>query len=158
AAATAIYGARAANGVIMITTRRPKAGQTRLSYNAYVAAEQVSKRIDMLSAPQLRSYLTAQGSPLVGGYANGNFDDSVNNNWQDQVQRTGLSHNHNIYFGGNTGNTIFGASINYFNNQGIMKNTSLERTTIRAGIEQHVFNDRLRLGLNVMDANSNVNQ
>ena len=157
ASATAIYGARAANGVIMITTRKPKAGQTRVAYNAYVAAEQVSKRIDMLSAPQLRQYLIDQGAPLVGGHANGNFDDSVNNNWQDQVQRTGVSHSHNIYFGGNTGNTIFGASINYFNNQGIMKNTSLERTTIRAGIEQHAFNDRLRLGLNVMDASSNAN-
>ena len=105
AAATAIYGARAANGVIMITTRRPKSGQFRLSYNAYAAAEKVSKRIDMLSAPQLRSYLIANGSPLVGGHANGNFDDSVNNNWQDAVQRTGFSHNHNIYFGGNTGPT-----------------------------------------------------
>jgi TonB-linked SusC/RagA family outer membrane protein len=157
ASATAIYGARAANGVIMITTRKPKAGQTRLAYNAYVAAEQVTKRIDMLSAPQLRQYLTLQGAPLVGGHANGNFDDSVNNNWQDQVQRTGVSHNHNIYFGGNTGNTIFGGSINYFNNQGIMKNTSLERTTIRASIEQHAFNDRLRLALNVMDASSNAN-
>ena len=157
ASATAIYGARAANGVIMITTRKPKAGQMRLAYNAYVAAEQVSKRIDMLSAPQLRQYLINQGAPLVGGHANGNFDDSVNNNWQDQVQRTGVSHNHNIYFGGNTGNTIFGGSINYFNNQGIMKTTSLERTTVRASIEQHVFNDRLRLGLNVMDASSNAN-
>lgn len=158
ASATAIYGARAANGVIMITTRKPKTGQMRLSYNAYVAAEQVSKRIDMLSAPELRQYLIAQGAPLVGGHSNGNFDDSVNNNWQDQVQRTGVSHNHNIYFGGNTGNTIFGGSINYFDNQGIMKNTSLQRTTIRAGIEHHMFNDRLRLGLNVMDASSIANQ
>ena len=158
ASATAIYGARAANGVIMITTRKPKTGQTRLAYNAYVAAEQVSKRIDMLSAPELRQYLINQGAPLVGGHSNGNFDDSVNNNWQDQVQRTGVSHNHNIFFGGNTGNTIFGASINYFNNQGIMKTTGLQRTTIRANIEHHVFNDRLRLVLNVMDASSIANQ
>ena len=158
AAATAIYGARAANGVIMITTRRPKSGQFRLSYNAYAAAEKVSKRIDMLTAPQLRSYLIANGSPLVGGHANGNFDDSVNNNWQDQVQRTGFSHNHNIYFGGNTGPTVFGASINYLNNQGIMKGSSLERTTIRGNIEHHLFNDRLKLGLNIMNASSNASQ
>ncbi|HEV2481994.1 MAG TPA: SusC/RagA family TonB-linked outer membrane protein [Puia sp.] len=158
ASATAIYGARAANGVIMITTRKPKVGQTRLAYNAYVAAEQVSKRIDMLSAPELRQYLIRQDAPLVGGHSNGNFDDSVNNNWQDQVQRTGVSHNHNIFFGGNTGNTIFGASINYFNNQGIMKTTGLQRTTIRANIEHRVFDDRLRLVLNVMDASSIANQ
>jgi TonB-linked SusC/RagA family outer membrane protein len=158
ASATAIYGARAANGVIMITTRKPKAGQTRLAYNAYVAADVVSKRIDMLSAPQLRQYLIDQGAPLVGGHANGNYDDSVNNNWQDAVQRTGVSQNHNIYFGGNTGSTIFGGSVNYFNTQGIMKASSLQRTTIRAAIEHHLFNDRLRLGLNVMDASSDANQ
>jgi iron complex outermembrane receptor protein len=158
AAATAIYGARAANGVIIITTRRPKTGQSRLSYNAYVAAEKVSRRISMLTAPQLRNYLVANGNPLIGGHSNGNFDDSVNNNWQDQVQRTGLSHNHNICYGGNTGNTVFGASINYLSNQGIMKNSSLDRTTIRANIEHHAFDDRLKLGLNVMNASSNASQ
>ena len=158
AAATAIYGARAANGVIMITTRRPKAGQTRLAYNGYVAAEEVSKRISMLTANQLRAYLITNGNPLVGGHANGAFDDSVNNNWQDQVQRTGLSHNHNIFFGGNTGTTVFGASINYLSNQGIMKNSSLDRTTIRANVEHHAFGDRLKLGLNVMNASANASQ
>ena len=158
ASATAIYGARAANGVIMITTRRPKAGQTRLAYNGYVAAEQVSKTIDMLSASELRQFLAANGAPLVGGHTGGNYDDSVSTNWQKEVQRTGVSHNHNIYFGGNTGNTIFGASINYLNNQGIMKGSSLERTTIRANMEHRAFNDRLRLGLNVMDANSTSDQ
>jgi TonB-linked SusC/RagA family outer membrane protein len=158
AAATAIYGARAANGVIIITTRRPKAGQSRLAYNAYVAAEEVSKRISMLTAPQLRAYLVTNGNPLVGGHSNGNFDDSVNSNWQNHVQRTGLSHNHNIYYGGNTGTTAFGASINYLSNQGIMKNSSLDRTTIRANIEHHAFTDRLKLGLNVMNASSNTSQ
>src|ERR1700754_4651562 len=87
ASATAIYGARAANGVIMITTRRSKAGKSTVSYNAYVAAQQVSKRIDMMSAPELRSFLAANNVPLVPGHSNGNYDDSVNNNWQDKVQR-----------------------------------------------------------------------
>jgi TonB-dependent SusC/RagA subfamily outer membrane receptor len=107
ASATAIYGARAANGVIMITTRKPKAGQTRLAYNAYVAAEEVSKRIAMLNAPELRSFLIANGAPLIGGHSGGNYDDSVNTNWQNEVQKTGVSHNHNLYFGGNTGKYRF---------------------------------------------------
>ena len=158
ASATAIYGARAANGVIMITTRRVRAGQSRLAYNAYVAAEQVSKRVEMMTGDELRNYLKQNGNPLVGGNTGGNYDDSVNTNWQDQVQRTGISHNHNIYFGGNTGTTIFGASINYLNNQGIMKGTALERTTVRANIEHKMFNDRLKLGLNVLYANSNSDQ
>jgi TonB-linked SusC/RagA family outer membrane protein len=152
ASATAIYGARAANGVIMITTRRSKAGQSRLAYNAYVAAEQVSKRIDMLTGDQLRNYLVTNNHPL----AIGPFDDTLaNTDWQKEVQRTGLSHNHNLYYGGNTGHTVFGASINYLNNQGIIKTSSLERTTIRANIEHKLFDDRLKLGLTVSNNISN---
>ncbi|HEY4064913.1 MAG TPA: SusC/RagA family TonB-linked outer membrane protein [Puia sp.] len=159
ASSTAIYGSRAANGVIMITTRRPKTGQSRLAYNAYVAAEQVSKKIDMLTGDQLRQYMIAGGRPLVPGHSNGAFDDTlVNTDWQKQVQRTGLSHNHNIYFGGNTGTTVFGASINYLNNQGIMKGSSLQRTTLRATVEHRAFNDRLRLGLTILNTSSTANQ
>ena len=159
ASSTAIYGARAANGVIMITTRRPKSGQSRLAYNAYVAAESVSKRISMLTGDQLRQYLIKNGSPLVTGNSNGDYDDSLaNTNWQDQVQQTGISQNHNIYFGGNTGKTIFGASINYFNNQGIMKGSSLQRTTVRASVEHRMFNDRLKLALTLLNSNSTSDQ
>jgi TonB-linked SusC/RagA family outer membrane protein len=159
ASSTAIYGARAANGVIMITTRRPKSGQSRLAYNAYVAAESVSKRISMLTGDQLRQYLIKNGSPLVTGNSNGDYDDSLaNTNWQNQVQQTGISQNHNIYFGGNTGKTVFGASINYFNNQGIMKGTSLQRTTVRASVEHRLFNDRLKLALTLLNSNSTSDQ
>jgi TonB-linked SusC/RagA family outer membrane protein len=159
ASSTAIYGARAANGVIMITTRRPKAGKSTLAYNTYVADEKVSKRIDMLTGDQLRQYMIAGGRPLVQGHSNGAFNDSLaNTDWQRQVQRDGISHNHNIYFGGNTGTTVFGASINYLNNQGIMKGSSLERTTLRVNVEHRAFNDRLRLGLTVLNTNSTANQ
>jgi len=159
ASSTAIYGSRAANGVIMITTRRPRAGKTTLAYNAYVAAEKVSKKIDMLTGDELRQYMIAGGRPLVQGHSNGAFDDTLaNTDWQRQVQRTGISHNHNIYFGGNTGTTVFGASINYLNNQGIMKGSSLERTTLRASIEHRAFNDRLKLGLTILNTNSTANQ
>ncbi len=158
ASATAIYGARAANGVIMITTRRPKAGQTRVAYNAYVAAEEASKKIDMLSAPALRQFLKSNGVTLEPGHANGDYDDTVNNNWQNQVERTGLSNNHNIYFGGNYNNTVFGASINYLNNEGLIRKSDLVRTTIRANIEHHAFNDRLKLAVNVLDASSQSSQ
>ena len=155
ASATAIYGARAANGVIMITTRRPKSGQSRLAYNAYVAAEQVSKRIDMLTGDQLRNYLIANNAPL----SIGPFDDSLaNTDWQKEVQRTGLSTNHNLYFGGNSGHTVFGASINFLENQGIMKNSSLQRTSIRANVEHQLFDDRLKLSLTVLNTTSTADK
>jgi iron complex outermembrane receptor protein len=152
ASATAIYGARAANGVIMITTKRAKAGQTRLSYNAYVSMEEVSKRYDMLSANELRDYLKKSGQTL-----NPVDDDGSNTNWQDLILRKGYSHNHNISFGGATATTDYGGSVNYLNNQGVMRNTDLTRTVVRGYINQRYFNNRLRLSLAVTNSSTKGN-
>lgn len=152
ASATAIYGARAANGVIMVTTKRAKAGQTRLSYNAYVSMEEVSKRYDMLSANELRDYLKKNGQTL-----NAVDDDGANTNWQDLILRKGYSHNHNISFGGATATTDYGGSVNYLNNQGVMRNTDLTRTVVRGYINQRYFNNRLRLSLAVTNSQTKGN-
>ncbi|MBO9658610.1 MAG: carboxypeptidase regulatory-like domain-containing protein, partial [Chitinophagaceae bacterium] len=111
ASATAIYGARAANGIIMITTKKAKAGQVRVSYNGYIASERVSNRIDMLSGPAFRDYMTSINRTLLPRY-----DDGSNTNWQDQVQRDGFSHSHNIGFSGGSATSNFSASINYLEN------------------------------------------
>jgi iron complex outermembrane receptor protein len=148
ASSTAIYGSRAANGVIMITTRRAKQGQTMLSYNPYVAIETVSNKIDMLSGDELRDYLAKNGQTLLSQYN----DSGANINWQDEVMRTGISHNHNLGFNGSQGNVLFGASINYFDNQGIVKNSSLKRVTARGNLESKFFNDRLKLGISLTNS------
>lgn len=150
AAATAIYGARAANGVIIVTTRRAKPGQSRLSYSAYGAMEQVSKRIDMLTADELRAYLKENGQTLLPDLN----DDGSSTDWQKLTERTGYSHNHNISYGGATASTDYGASVNYLKNDGILKNTSLERTILRGYINQRFFNNRLRLGLTLTNSHS----
>jgi TonB-dependent starch-binding outer membrane protein SusC len=150
ASSTAIYGARAANGVIMITTRRAKQGQTTLSYNPYVAIETVSNKIDMLSGDDLRDYLAKNGQSLLSQYN----DSGVNTNWQDEVMRTGISHNHNLAVNGSQGNTLFGASINYFDNQGIVKTTLLKRVIARGNIETKFFKDRLKLGFSITNSNA----
>lgn len=148
ASSTAIYGSRAANGVIMITTRRAKPGQTMLSYNPYVAIETISKKIDMLSGDELRNYLAKNGQTLISKYN----DSGANTNWQDQVMRTGISHNHNLAVTGSKDNISYGASINYFDNQGIVKTTSLKRVTARGNLETKFFNDRLKLGLTITNS------
>lgn len=154
AAATAIYGARAANGVIMVTTKRAKPGQTRLTYNAYVSMEEVSKRYDMLSGDELRGYLKSNNqNPLNPGVD----DDGSNTNWQDLILRKGYSHNHNISFGGATATTDYGGSVNYLKNQGVMRNTDLTRTVVRGYINQRYFNNRLRLSLAVTNSSSKSN-
>ena len=148
ASSTAIYGSRAANGVIMITTRRAKSGQTILSYNPYVGIETISNKIDMLSGDELRDYLGKNGQTLLSQYN----DSGANTNWQDEVTRTGISHNHNLAYTGSQANTTFGASINYFDNQGIIKTTSLKRVTARGMLEQKFFNDRLKLGITLTNS------
>lgn len=153
AASTAIYGARAANGVIMITTRRAKPGQSWISYNAYVASERISNSIDMMSSSELTKYLEDNGKTITPAY-----DDKANNDWQKLVTRNGLSHSHNISFGGGNEKTVFDGSVNYLQNNGIMKTSSLERLNVRANLEQRAFNDLLKLNLSISNSLSTQNQ
>ncbi|MET4082620.1 TonB-linked SusC/RagA family outer membrane protein [Pedobacter sp. UYP30] len=149
ASSTAIYGSRAANGVIIVTTKKSKAGQSRLSYNGYAATEQVSNKYNMLSTPELRQYLLANKKVL-----NPVDDDGSNTNWQNLVERTGFSQNHNISYGGAEKTAEFGASVNYLDNQGILKNTSLKRTIARGYLNQRFFSDRLKLNLTITNSSS----
>jgi TonB-linked SusC/RagA family outer membrane protein len=152
AAATAIYGNRAANGVIMVTTKRPVKGQLQLSYSGYVSVDKVSNQYDMMDANQLRSYLTKNGQALAP-----DDDLGANTNWQDAVQRqSALSHNHNISLGGGTEQTLYSASLNYFDQQGILKTSALNRVIARLSVEQKAFKDNLKLGLSVTNSVSNA--
>jgi iron complex outermembrane receptor protein len=153
ASSTAIYGSRAANGVIIVTTKKAKLGQSRLSYNAYTGMDKVAKRIDMLSGDELRQYLASNGQTLLQPAD----DDGSNTNWQDQVQRTGYSQNHNLSYGGKSENIEYGASLNYFKNAGILKNTSLERIIVRSNLSQRFFDNKLKLGVNITNSTSNSN-
>lgn len=155
-ASTAIYGARAANGVIMVTTRRPKADQVRIAYNAYVGIEKVSKRLEVLTGDELRKYLADNGQVLapanndtVPGTKN-----LVNTDWQKEVQRTGVSQNHNVSVMGSSKATTYGFSVNYLDNPGIIKGSALNRFVVRANVGQRAFNDRLRLDFSVFNTST----
>ncbi|MFA6087789.1 SusC/RagA family TonB-linked outer membrane protein [Mucilaginibacter sp.] len=149
ASSTAIYGSRAANGVIIVTTRKSKTGQTRLNYSAYGATEKVSNTIDVLTGDELRKYLADNGvTPLAKPLD----DDGSNTNWQQLAQRTSYSQSHNLSYGGAGNNSDYGASVNYFKNNGILQNTSLQRTIFKGYINQRFFNDRLKLGLTLTNS------
>ncbi len=154
ASATAIYGTRAANGVIIVTTKRAKPGQTRLTYSGYGAVSKVSKRIDMLSGDELRQYLTTNNAKPL---ATPTDDDGSNTNWQDLIERTSYATNHNVSFTGAANATDYGASVNYLKNNGILLNTSLERLITRGFINQRFFNNHLRLGANIINSSTTQN-
>ncbi|MBB6004760.1 TonB-dependent receptor [Arcicella rosea] len=152
AAATAIYGNRAANGVIMVTTKRANKGQMQVSYSSYMAIDKVSKQYEMMDANQLKTFLTKNGQALSP-----EDDLGANTNWQDAVQRSSaISQNHNISFGGGNENTIYNASINYFDQEGVIKSSALNRVVARLSIEQKAFNDKLKLGLSVTNSVSDA--
>ncbi|MEA5140942.1 TonB-dependent receptor [Arcicella rigui] len=152
AAATAIYGNRAANGVIMVTTKRANKGQMQVSYSSYMAVDKVSKQYEMMDANQLKTFLAANGQSLTP-----EDDLGANTNWQEAVQRsTAISQNHNLSFGGGNENTVYNASINYFNQEGILQSSALNRVVARMSIEQKAFNDRLKVGLSVTNSVSDA--
>lgn len=154
ASSTAIYGSRAANGVIMITTKKSKAGQTRLNYSGYGSVQDVSKKIDMLTGDQLRKYLSDNGVPALAKPLD---DDGSNTNWQNLIERKGYSQNHNLSYSGASNTAEYGASVNYFKNEGVLKRSSLERTIYRGYVNQRFFDNRLRLNLSVTNSNSTDN-
>jgi len=148
AAATAIYGNRASNGVVMITTKRAKQGQPMLSYNGYVSAESVSSELKVMNAEQLRAFVTKNNLVFTS-----TDDKTANTNWQKEVERgTAIAHNHNLSFSNSGEHGSYIASINYFDKQGIIQNTALNRVIGRLSAEQYAFKDKLKLGLNVSNS------
>lgn len=144
ASATAIYGSKAANGVIIVTTKKGNKGGTTVTYNGYLAIDEVTKRWDVMSAKEHRQFLSDNGLSL---HSADYIDNTTNTDWQDEVQRTGISHNHNISISGANESTNYNVSLNYMDNQGIMKNSSLDRLIGRATLNTKTLKNRLDLGL-----------
>lgn len=112
ASATAIYGSKAANGVIIITTKKGKKdGRTSVSYSGYVAWDRTLKTLDMMTADELLSYAKTNNITQLNDYYN--VDNPANTNWQDEVLRTGFSHNHNVSINGGNEKTNYSASLNF---------------------------------------------
>ncbi|HYC85904.1 MAG TPA: TonB-dependent receptor [Chryseosolibacter sp.] len=148
ASATAIYGNRGANGVIMITTRRPEKGSGILDYSGYVGFESVSNQFEMMNAEQLREFAAKNGLSM-----NPADDLGANTNWQDEVQRsTAYSHNHNLSLRGGSESTTYVASVNYFQQQGIIRQSGLDRIVGRIEVEQKALRDKLTLGMAVTNS------
>jgi len=156
AAATAIYGNRASSGVIMVTTKRGKNGQSKVSYSGYVGMEKVSSKLDLMSASQLRSYATANNASFSPN------DDisagNINTDWMAAIERsTGISHNHNISITGGTEHNTYSASLNYLSKQGILAASSLERVIGRLNVDQYALNDKLKFSLSLSSSSSTAN-
>ena len=143
ATATAIYGSKAANGVIIITTKSGgKTERTNVSYNGYVAFDNVLNTLDMASASDIRDYVKKNNINYM-------YDGNGNTDWQDEVLRTGVSHNHNVGINGGSDKTKYMASINYANRQGVVVGSENQRANLRSLISTKVLKDRLDLSVGI---------
>ncbi len=151
ASATAIYGARATNGVLLITTKRGESGKPKVELFTSYATSDPRNRLDLLNANDFAAYQTAvrQNVALTNGndpvpYTQG----SENNDWQDQIYRNGTVQNHALSISGGTDVVKYYASGNYFDQEGIVINSGFERGTFLGNLEA-TPTDRLTLGLNL---------
>lgn len=135
ASSTAIYGARGANGVILITTKKGKSGKGTISYDSYVGVSSIREKLDVLSADKFRSYTRANNTKLD--------DLGATTNWQDEIFRTAFTQNHSVSMSGGSDKSTYHASIGFLDQEGIVHNSGVERLNGSLKFTQKGLNDRL---------------
>jgi TonB-dependent starch-binding outer membrane protein SusC len=151
ASATAIYGARGANGVVLITTKKGQAGRTRVTYDANFGQQEVSKKLDMLSQEQYLDIIGQSGlgsawvDSLTGKVHDYLYNPDLFINWQDLIFKKGSIQNHNLGISGGTSRSTFNLSLGYLRNDGIILNSVFERYSARLNMESNL-SDRLKVG------------
>jgi TonB-dependent starch-binding outer membrane protein SusC len=149
ASAAAIYGSRASNGVIIITTKKGKGGKMKISYNGNVSVRKAPNYVDVLSGDQFRALafdkigtnnITAESLSKLG---------NTSTNWQDEIYTTSVSHDHNVSVLGTMKKVPYRASIGYTDENGIVTNTGLQRTTGSISAEPLLLDDHLKVNINL---------
>ena len=142
ASSAAIYGSRAAGGVILITTKRGSGSKTTINYDGYVTASTVANKPDLLNAQEWRDANHALGKDI-------SLYDSYNNDtdWFDEMTRTGISQQHSLSLSGGTSKSNYRASYTYMDRNGVARDNYMTRHSFRFQFQQRAINDRLRISL-----------
>ncbi|MGV8827536.1 MAG: SusC/RagA family TonB-linked outer membrane protein [Breznakibacter sp.] len=142
ASATAIYGSRASNGVILITTKKGTGSKLTIDYTGNVSMATVAKTVDMLNADEYRT-LFNQKFP-----SNTNLLGQASTDWQDEIYENAISTDHNLSFAGNIKNVLpFRASAGYNISNGILKESQMKRTNVALNLNPSFFEDHLRINI-----------
>jgi iron complex outermembrane receptor protein len=137
ASATAIYGSRGANGVVIITTKKGKAGASQLSFSTSLGISKIARKLDVFTAEEFRREV-----PKTGGTID---DKGASTDWQDEVFRTALTQNYNLSLSGGADKLTYYASFGMQKQEGIMKENDLDRYSGRFNATQKFWDDRLTL-------------
>jgi iron complex outermembrane receptor protein len=146
ASAAAIYGSRASNGVIIITTKKGSSGKPKINYNGTFSISSKTDDIDVMSADNFRNFVKskyAEGSSQVNALG------TANTNWQDEIFRTAFSTDHNLSVAGAAGNFPYRVSIGYTNENGILKTSYMDRWTGSVNLNPKFFDNHLTVQLSL---------
>ena len=142
ASATAIYGSRGANGVVIITTKKGKAGRSKISFSSSLGISTLARKLNVFSADEFRTQVAAiPGNELIDG--GGSTD------WQEELTRTAITQNYNLVLSGGTDNLSYYASLGVQDQEGIVYNSDLKRTSARINVTQKLLEGRLKVDYNL---------
>ncbi len=154
ASATALYGSRASNGVIIITTKKGTKGKLKYNFNTQTSVANTSDQVDVLSADQIRSIITADAA-ATGNNTYKNLLGTANTNWQNEIYRSALGNDNNISASGAVGNIPFRASLGYLNQNGVLKTNNFGRVSTSLNLSPKFLDDHLAVNIAVKYARTN---
>jgi iron complex outermembrane receptor protein len=146
ASATAIYGSRGANGVILVTTKKGKAGTSKIEFSSTVGVSSITRPLPVLSASEFKKQVVANSGTLE--------DFGSETDWQKEITRQALTKNYNLSLGGGANKLTYYAAFGAQMQQGILKNNQLDRLTGRMNVNQKFWDDRLNLDANISFSNT----
>lgn len=153
ASATAIYGSRGANGVVIITTKTGKGATSALDYSYNFSVGKITKKYDLLNRQEfLDAYESFNGAAAVA-----NVDGGADTDWQDEILRTAITHNHNLSFGAGDKTSNYRLSLGYMDQEGIIKISGLKRYTARFNGSRSFIDDRLKVSTQLTLASTRDN-
>ena len=147
ASATAIFGNRASNGVIIITTKKGTSGRLKVSYNSTVSLSTVTKTADILTADELRELVNAQGTTAQKALLG-----SAHTKWSDEIFRDAVAFDNNIAFSGGIKKLPYRLSLGYLNQNGILKNDNLQRGTMAISLNPKLMKNHLAIDINMKNS------
>lgn len=157
ASAAAIYGSRAGNGVIIITTKKGREGPARISISAKAGSQQIPKRWNVMDAPQFLKTIQTQyqnsNTSLPAGIAAQVASPNINTNWQDKIYRTGNDQDYNVTLSGGSSSGNYLISGSYYKNSGVLIDNDFQRGSLRINTETR--KGRLTVGENMVLSNTN---
>ena len=156
ASATALYGSRASNGVIIITTKKGTSGKPTFNFNTAFSSAAITKKVDVLTGDQVREIITAQAA-ATGDNTYKNYLGNANTDWQSEIYRNALGTDNNFSVSGSMVEVPYRLSVGYSNQNGILKTNNFGRVTGALSLSPKFLDDNLAVNVNLKLANTKNN-